>query len=77
MKGLKSLKVTLVDLSAQGIWENSWLELEAAIMEPIKKVRLRDVVFEVTLPYASCDIDRDMGNGVVLRRPGDEGDGQP
>lgn len=85
MKGLQSLKVTLVDPSAQDIWETSWLELEATIMEPIKKVRLqacRDPAlrdramceegFELTLPYVSCDVGRDMGgSGVRLRRPGD------
>ena len=69
MSGLKSVSVTLVDPSAQGIWENSWLELEAQIMEPIKRVLgLRE--FEVILPYASCDVDRDMGGcSVMLRRP--------
>ncbi|KAJ4370131.1 hypothetical protein N0V86_008867 [Didymella sp. IMI 355093] len=71
MKGLKSLKVVLVDTSAQGIWEDSWLELEAAIMEPVKKVKLEGR-FEVTLPYASCDVERDMGASAVrLFRPGD------
>ena len=72
MKELKSLNVTLVDPSAQSIWENSWLELEAQIMEPIKRV-LGVREFEVVLPYASCNAERDMGScGVRLRRPGDE-----
>jgi hypothetical protein len=73
MKGLKILNVTLVDPSAQSIWENNWLELEAEILEPIKRV-LGVREFEVVLPYASCNVERDMGNcGVRLRRPGEEG----
>ncbi|KAF1927793.1 uncharacterized protein M421DRAFT_22295, partial [Didymella exigua CBS 183.55] len=70
MKGLQSLKVTLVDPSAQGIWESSWLELEAAIMEPVKKVKLRAPQdgFELTLPYASCNVERDMGASAVRLR---------
>lgn len=71
MKGLKSLSVTLVDPSAQGIWENNWLELEAVILEPVKKVKgLEKGGFEVVLPYQSCDAERDMGDcGVRFRRP--------
>ena len=79
MKGLQSLAVTLVDTSAQGMWESGWLELEAQIMEPLKRVEgVRH--FEVVVPYASCDIERNMGGcGVKLKRPG-EGEaveGQP
>jgi hypothetical protein len=77
MKGLKSLRVALVDPSAQDIWENSWLELEAAIMQPVKRVQVEGE-FEVTLPYASCDVDRDMGACKVrLQRPGEAVNGQP
>lgn len=77
MKGLKSLTVVLVDPSAQDIWENSWLELEAAIMQPVKRVKVEGE-FEVTLPYASCDVQRDMGASQVrLRRPGEVVEGQP
>ena len=73
MKGLDSLSVTLVDPSAQGIWESGWLELEAQIMEPVKRV-VGVGQSEVVLPYASCDVGRVMGScGVRLRRPSDEG----
>ncbi|KAF2628373.1 hypothetical protein BU25DRAFT_34285 [Macroventuria anomochaeta] len=75
MKGLKTLSVMLVDPSQHGIWENNWLELEGVILEPVKKARVAE--FEVVLPYASCDTERDMGScGVRLRRP-DEGEEQP
>lgn len=76
MRGLKSLAVTLVDPSNQGIWEEKWLDLEAQLLEPVKLVMgLRE--FEVVLPYASCDVERYMGAcGVRLRRP-DEGGEQP
>ncbi|KZM22039.1 hypothetical protein ST47_g6778 [Ascochyta rabiei] len=72
MKGLESLSVTLIDPSNQGVWEEKWLDLEDQLMEPVKQVKgVRD--YELALPYASCDIDRDMGGcGVRLRRP-DEG----
>lgn len=77
MKGLKSLRVVLVDPSAQGIWENSWLELEKTIMRPVQGVTVEGE-FEVTLPYASCDVERDMGACKVrLRRPGEVVEGQP
>lgn len=77
MKGLESLRVVLVDPSAQGIWENSWLEHEATIMLPIQKVQVKGE-FEVALPYASCKVDRDMGICKVrLRRPGEMVEGQP
>lgn len=71
MSGLESLKVVLVDPSAQGIWENSWIEHEEEIMRPVMQVRVEGV-FEVVLPYARCDAARDMGGcGVRLRRPGE------
>jgi hypothetical protein len=70
MDGLESLSVVLVDPSTQGMWENNWLQLEGAILEPVKKVKASS--FEVVLPYQSCNIERDMGTcGVRLRRPGD------
>ncbi|KAF3009859.1 hypothetical protein E8E13_010600 [Curvularia kusanoi] len=70
ISGLKRLGVVLVDPSAQGIWENNWLELESVILEPVKDVKVQD--FEVVLPYRSCDAGRDMGTcGVRLRRPGE------
>lgn len=76
MRGLKSLVVVLVDPSRQGIWEEKWLQLEERLLEPVKEVRGLGE-FEVVLPYASCDAERDMGAcSVRLRRP-DEGGEQP
>ena len=69
MKGLKILTVVLIDPSAQGIWERNWLELEGQLLEPVKRVT-KPREFEVVLPYASCDIERNMGGCLVrLRRP--------
>lgn len=77
MKGVKSLTVALVDPSAHSIWENNWLELEAVILEPVKRV-VGLAQFEVVLPYASCDAERDMGScGVRLRLPDGGEDRQP
>ncbi|XPS79009.1 hypothetical protein M3J09_011003 [Ascochyta lentis] len=75
LKGIKSLSVTLIDPSAQDIWEEKWLEHEAQLLEPVKQVAgVRN--FELVLPYASCDVERDMGGcGVRLMRP-NEGDRQ-
>jgi hypothetical protein len=76
MQGLKSLSVVLVDPSSQGIWERNWLELEAQLLGPVSKV-VRPIDFEVVLPYASCEVGRDMGpSHVVLKRPNEE-DGVP
>ena len=73
LTGLQSLGVVLVDPNPRGIWESQWLELEEVILEPLKKVRVGR--FEVTLPYARCDAERDMGGcGVRLLRPGETGE---
>lgn len=70
MNGLRSLSVVLVDPSTQGMWENNWLQLESAILKPVKKVKAPS--FEVVLPYQSCDVERDMGTcRVRLLRPGE------
>ncbi|KAH6625455.1 hypothetical protein C7974DRAFT_201892 [Boeremia exigua] len=68
MKGLKRLSVVLTDPSAHAIWENNWIELEALILAPLKKITVPE--FEVVLPYERCDAERDMGAcGVRFRRP--------
>ncbi|KAF2643705.1 hypothetical protein P280DRAFT_215033 [Massarina eburnea CBS 473.64] len=69
MRGLKDLRVVIVDSSRDGIWEAQWLSLEGKLLEVIKRIKGGRFT-EVMLPYASCRLDWDMGeSGVVLRKP--------
>ncbi|KAJ4305586.1 hypothetical protein N0V90_001117 [Kalmusia sp. IMI 367209] len=69
MKGLRDLRVTIVDPSPDQLWEGHWLGVEGTLLEAVKRVRgVRR--FEVVLPYASCRVDWDMGDsGVRLVKP--------
>ncbi|KAF2263000.1 hypothetical protein CC78DRAFT_534406 [Lojkania enalia] len=71
MKGLRDLRVVLIDPSRNAMWETHWLELEGDLLECVKAVR-QTRWFELALPYESCSTDWDLGGGVVLRKP--EGD---
>jgi hypothetical protein len=69
LQSLRSLCVVVTDPSPQRMWEGNWLELEALLLEPVKRV-VRPGRFELVLPYAGCDVERDMGESRVrLRRP--------
>ncbi|KAJ5058595.1 hypothetical protein J3E74DRAFT_7577 [Bipolaris maydis] len=73
MQGLRELYVVLIDPSPQGLWERNWLQLEDVLLESVRGVtRPRDAV--VVMPYQSCGVDWDMGDGCVrLVRPEDGG----
>jgi hypothetical protein len=72
LQGLRDLYVVITDPSLQNLWENNWLQLEAMLLEPVKKVILPRQ-FELMLPYAGCDVERDMGESKVkLRKPEEE-----
>ncbi|KAF2727209.1 hypothetical protein EJ04DRAFT_479405 [Polyplosphaeria fusca] len=74
MKGLRDLRVVLVDPTPGRTWEARWLDLEEQLLEPVKEV-VGPRWFEVVLPYASCETDWDMGESrVVLRVPVEDGD---
>jgi hypothetical protein len=69
MQGLRDLHVVITDPSPQHMWESNWLELETLLLEPVRKVVLPRR-FELVLPYAGCDVKRNMGESRVrLRRP--------
>lgn len=69
MKALRDLKVSIVDPSAEGIWEGHWLGVEEVLMDAVKRVKTPRR-FEVVLPYAGCKTDWDMGGcNVRLTRP--------
>jgi hypothetical protein len=69
MATLRTLRVVILDKSIDGIWEAQWLSLEDTLLEPVKAV-LTPGMFEVMLPYATCRVDRDMGQSkCVLKKP--------
>lgn len=74
MRGLRDLKVSIIDPSADGIWEAHWLGLESLLLESVKKVTTVGLRrFDVVMPYASCRVDWDMGeSNVRLIRPVEE-----
>ena len=66
MEGLQDLRVTIVDPSAERLWQPHWLALEELLMESVKNVRNLNLRrFELLLPYTGCNIDRDMGESKV------------
>lgn len=75
MQGLETLHVVLIDPSLQGIWERNWLELEAQLLEPVKKV-VKPKEFRMIMPYASCELERDMGKSCVVLKKPNNGDGE-
>lgn len=77
MQGLRDLYIALVDPSQHGMWERNWVELETELLEPVKQVT-KPKWFDLTLPYASCDTRRNMGEcRVVLSKPvGEEGESE-
>jgi hypothetical protein len=69
MASLRDLRVVLLDKSADGIWEAQWLALEGTLLAPVKSV-VKPRVFEIIMPYATCQVDWDMGESrCVLRKP--------
>ncbi|KAH9866070.1 hypothetical protein J1614_008634, partial [Plenodomus biglobosus] len=75
LQGLRCLRVVLADPSPGQVWERGWLALEDVLLEPVKRVCAPECAV-VVLPYRRCRVDWDLGaSRVVLRRPGEEGEG--